>query len=206
VTLTIAATTVPRPEVDRRALRPVAWTTVAVLAVVMAFADGFVLTAIQGAVGAVGSAQDPVAYWLWSSIALAPVFALAVLAAIRCARRLFGPALRSPLRVVGAALLIAVAGSAVGTAGLAVSAAYDYDQQSGMAPMQMAPPPALPGAPADACSGACAAERAQSDVHQKAMRLGSALDVGVNVVLVGWIVAIRGGRLERRDTRADEGT
>ena len=184
----------------------VTWTTVAVLAVVMAFADGFVLTAIQGAVGAVGSAQEPVTFWLWSSGALVPVFALAVFAAIRCARRLFGPALVSPLRVVGAALLIAVAGAAVGTAGLAVSAAYDYDQQSAMAPMQMAPPPVLPGAPADVCSGMCAAQQAQSDVLQKAARLGSALDIGVNVVLVGWIVAFRGGRLERRGTRAGEGT
>src|SRR5688572_21862591 len=120
------------PAADRRTSRPVAWTTVAVLAVVMAFADGFVLTAVQGAVGAVGRAQEPVTFWLWSSSALTPVFALAVFAAIRYARRLFGPTLRSPLRVVGAALLIALAGSAVGTAGLAVSAAYDYDQQSEM--------------------------------------------------------------------------
>ena len=44
MTLTMASPTVPRPVAGRRTLRPVAWTTVAVLAGVMAFADGFVLT------------------------------------------------------------------------------------------------------------------------------------------------------------------
>ncbi|RBY77903.1 hypothetical protein DQ239_09285 [Blastococcus sp. TF02-09] len=186
----------PSLEADRARRTPgaVAWTTVAVLAVVMAFADGFVLTAVQGAVGAIARAQEPVTYWLWISAALVPAFALAVLAAIYYARRLFGPTLRSPLRVVGAGLLIALAGSVVGTAALVVSAIHDYDQQSQMSStMQMDSSPAPPGV----CTGECAADQAQYDVHLRAARLGSALDIGVNVVLVGWIVAFRGGRLER---------
>lgn len=184
---------------ERPAASPVGWTTVGVLAVVMAFADGFVLTSVQGAVGAVDRAQHPFASWLWTSSITVPVFALAVLGAVRVARRWFGPALRSPLRVVAAALLIVLAGSAVGTTELVVSAAYDYDRQSGTTTsMTMIQPPVTPDGSVDACTGMCEALRSQYELGQRAARLGSALVLGVNLVLVGWVVALRGGRLERR--------
>src|SRR3954466_4153026 len=87
----------------------VPWSTVGVLAVLMALADAFVLTSIQGAVGAVERAQHPFTFWLVISAVTVPAFVLAVLGALALARRLFGPALRTPWRVVAASLLIVVA-------------------------------------------------------------------------------------------------
>jgi small-conductance mechanosensitive channel len=183
----------------------VTWRTVGVLAVLMALADAFVLTSIQGAVGAVERAQHPFTFWLVISAVTVPAFVLAVVGALALARRLFGPALRSPWRVVAASLLIVVAGSAVGTAEMAVSAAYDYHQQTQLSqtafmdhgtivtPEQAATNP---------CTGACAAAEDQYQLDQRAARLGSGLALGINLVLVGWVVAMRGGRLESRPRRS----
>jgi hypothetical protein len=183
----------------RLAPAPVTWTTVAVLAVPLAFADGFVLTSIQGAVGAIERAQHPFAFWLRTSALMVPVFVLAVLAALAVARRLLGPLLRGPGRVVAAALLIVVAGSVVGTGAVVVSAGYDYRLQSELGQMmETTHPAAVTPAQAtdpDACTGMCAAQQAQFDVDERAARLGSALVLGVNLVVVGWVLAFRGGRL-----------
>jgi hypothetical protein len=183
----------------RPASRPVAWTTVAVFAVLMAFADGFVLTSIQGAVGAIERAQNPFAFWLWSSTLMVPVFVVAVLAAIAYARHLFGPVLRAPWKVAAAALLIVVAGGVVGTGELVVSAQYDYQLQSELAQtMDQHGHTVGPGPQTDpdACTGLCAAQHQQFVVDERAARLGSALVLGTNLVLVGWVMAVRGGRLE----------
>jgi hypothetical protein len=179
---------------------PVAWSTVAVLAVLMAYADGFVLTSIQGAVGAIERAQGPFAFWLRTSTLMLPLFALAVVGALVFARRRFGPSLRAPGRVVAAALVIVVAGGVVGTGELVVSTAYDYHLQSELlltteSTHAHVVPDAQPTAPG-ACTGVCAAQQLQLAVDQRAARLGSALVLGVNLVLVGWVVACRGGRLE----------
>ena len=69
---------------------PVPWTTVAVLAVLMSFADGFILISILGAVGAIERAQAPFASWLRISILMLPVFVLAVLGGLAFARNRFG--------------------------------------------------------------------------------------------------------------------
>jgi hypothetical protein len=179
---------------------PVGWTTVAVLAILLAFADGFVLTSVLGAVGAIERAQQPFAFWLRTSALTVPVFVLAVLVALAVARRLVGPALRGPERVVVAALLIAVAGGVVGTGEMVVSAGYDYRLQSELAQtMDMTHPGAVaPGQATDptACTGTCAAQQAQFDVDLRAARLGSVLVLGADLVVVGWVLAMRGGGLE----------
>jgi small-conductance mechanosensitive channel len=187
-----------------RAAHRVAGSTVAVLAVLMSLADNFVLTSIQGAVGAIERAQKPFLFWLVTSALAVPVFVLAVLGALALARRLFGPVLHTPWRVVAAGLLIVVAGSAVGTAEMAVSAAYDYSQQSELAASAFMDHGAIvtpEQAAADPCTGSCAAQRDQYELDQRAAKLGSGLALGVNLVLVGWVVAMRGGRLERRRPR-----
>jgi hypothetical protein len=188
------------PAAAQPAPAPVPWPTITVLAVLMAFADGFVLTAIQGATGEIERAQHPFAFWMATSALLVPVFVLAVRGAISLSRRLVGPSLRAPWRVAVAALLIAVAGSAVGTGAVLVSAGYDYAKQTelGRQQMDMSSPVVvtpLPGEEA-ACTGPCAAQQAQFTVDERAARLGSELLLGVNLALVGWVVAMRGGRLE----------
>jgi hypothetical protein len=160
----------------------------------MALADGFVLTSVLGAVGAIERAQHPFAFWLRTSALLLPVVVLAVLAALAAARRLVGPVLRSAGRVVVAGLLVVLAGSAVGSGAMLVGAAYDYQLQSAQDHTRM--DMTVPVDPAS-CTGMCAAQQSQFDLDQRAARLGSVLVLGANLVLVGWVLALRGGRLER---------
>jgi hypothetical protein len=184
------------PRLARLAPAPVGWATVVVLALVMALTDAFVLTSIQGAVGAIERAQHPFLFWLRVSLLTAPLFVLAVLGALAIARRVLGPALRTPLRVLAAVLLIAGAGGVVGSAEMVVSAGYDYALQTHLTQtIHSTHPAAAPGVPG-ACTGECAEQRAQFEVDERAARLGSVLALGANVVVVGWAVAFRGGRLE----------
>ncbi len=203
----------------REALRrlgpgPVAWTTVAVLAALMAYADGFVLTSLRAAVGVSQQLRGPFVAWLESSTLMLPLFVLAVLAALWFVRRRSGQALRSPRRVVAAALLIAVAGGVVGTGEVFVGLASDYHVQSQFLDAKAAAhgesAVAAPADPQAATSQAAPAagtvghasipaQRAQQlGVVRDAARLGSGAVLVVNVVLVGWYLAFRGGRLERR--------
>jgi hypothetical protein len=189
---------------------PVAWTTVAVLAALMAYADGFVLTALEGAVGLTQQLRGPFRAWLESSTLMLPVFVLAVLVSLAFVRHRSERALTTPRRVVAAALFIAIAGGVVGTGEVIGNLAYDYHLQSehlaakAASHGETAVAPAIPsegvtgtGAPAGHVSLA-AQQQQQRDVVQHAARLGSAAVLGVNVVLVGWYLAFRGGRLERR--------
>jgi hypothetical protein len=203
MTLSIPSRSIPAPQLraaTRLAPGAVTWTTVAVLAVLMAYADGFVVTSIRGAVGAIERTQGPFLSWLRESTVMTPVFLLAVLGALAFARRRFGPVLRSPRKVVAAALLIAVAGGLVGTGQVVVSAAYDYHLQSEqllvMARTHHHEATTAAAAVPGACTGTCASQQQQLVVDERAARLGSALVLGTNLVLVLWVLAFRGGRLE----------
>jgi hypothetical protein len=198
------------PERLRTALRPgpVPWSTVVALAVLMTCADGFVLTSIQGAVGAIERAQSPTASWLRTSTFMLPVYVLAVLAALALARRRVGPALRSGRRVLTAALLVVAAGTFVSFCAVVVSAVYDYHLQSELvvemhATHQAGTPVRAPDA--GSCTGLCAALEQTREADERAARYATAADLAVNVVVVGWVLALRGGRLEapvRRSSRA----
>jgi hypothetical protein len=199
---TMSGTSPPRTSGVRLSPAPVAWTTVVVLAALMAYADGFVLTSLEGAVGAIERVQGPFATWLRNSTLMVPVFVLAVLAALAFARSRLGPTLHTARKVMTAALLIAAAGGVVGSAEVAMSLAYDYHLQSELLESSASTHAhAVTGAPvseAGTCTGTCAAGEAQLAVITHAARLGSGAAVAVNVVLVGWVVAARGGRLESR--------
>ena len=60
----------------------VPWLTVIPLAAMMAYADGFWMVSLRGAVGAIERTQEPFASWLRESTVLLPAFVLAVRA--RC--------------------------------------------------------------------------------------------------------------------------
>ena len=92
------------------------WTTVVVLAVLLAFADGFVLLAFQGAVGAVERQSEPFRRWIIGSLILVPFFAAAVVVAmiltVEVALALTWSWLLldehfGPVKVLGAAVVIA---------------------------------------------------------------------------------------------------
>ena len=92
---------------------PLPWVTVFVLALLMAAVDGFIVTSIQGAVGAIQRSQSPFASWARDTAILLPVFVVAVMWAFTRAHRKHGlasAAMRSWRRVVTTALLVAAAG------------------------------------------------------------------------------------------------
>ena len=173
----------------------VPWSTVVLLAVVLAYADGFWMTSLRGAVGAIERTQGPFISWLRESTLLLPVFVLAVLAALTLAMRWFGPVLRRTRTVVATGLLVVAAGSLVGIAAMAASSAYDYHLQSNL--LQAVGSMNHSGGPA----GVEAQQQASLGLQVRAVGLGSAILLATNLVLVGWVVAFRGGRLDVSKTR-----
>ena len=186
---------------------PLPWVTVAVLAVLMAAGDGFILTSLQGAVGAIERSQGPFQSWLRDTAMVLPVYAVAVMWAFTRAHRKHGltsPAMRSWRRVVATALLIVAAGTAVGVAETTVSAAIDYRLQSQL----LEKTSALHDHSIGTSSGSPVANPAYSDgtwtpeqrqtmaLDVKAVGFGAGMILGANLVLVGWVVALRGGRLD----------
>lgn len=173
----------------------VPWLTVVSLSVVMAYADGFWMMSLRGAVGAIERTEEPFAGWLRESTLVLPVFVFAVLGALALALHLFGPVLRRSGTIL-TALLIVAAGTAVGVALITVSAAYDYQLQSSQ--LQ------LIGSMSHTCAeGDCLAlqEQASLGLQVRAVGYGSGILLVTNLVLVGWVVAIRGGRLNVSSTR-----
>ena len=197
------STTIPAPAQDTAAapvrfaaLRgkvPLPWVTVVALAVVLAAADAFILVALQGAVGAIERSQSPFVSWLRYIAMLSPVFGLAIVLA-------FGRAHRTGRRALGTVVWVVLAATAVGILVLVVSTAYDYHLQSALlARMQVthghATGLSATGDPVYGDAGWTPEQRDTMLVDVKAVGYGSVLIAGANVVLVGWIAALGGGRL-----------
>jgi hypothetical protein len=170
-------------------------------AVVLATADWFWVVSLRGAVGATERTREPFVSWLQGSVLLTPLFAFAVLAALALAFRWLGPVLRRPRSVLATSLLIVAASTLAGAGALIVSGTYDLRLQLGMlnhmAPMGVQ------------CAENC--QQLQQDatlaLQLKALAIGSAILLVTNLVLVAWLVALRGGRLTvGRAQPADAGT
>lgn len=177
----------------------VPWGTVISLAVVLAFADGFWVISLRGAVGAIERTGEPFATWLRESAVMTPLYVVAVLGALTLAKRRFGPVLHGARAVVASAWLVALAASLVGAAHLLVSAAVDFRLQSGLVEHM--------GAMSTTCGVDCIA-RLQSDsfwLQARAVGYGAAIVLLTNVLVVGWMVAMRGGRLRVTATRRSLG-
>jgi len=199
---TLAAATAARSHPGTSPYPRAPWSTVLPLAAVAAYGSGFWLIVIRGAVGAIERTQAPFTTWLTESTLLLPLYVFAVLAAVTLAVRWFGT---GPLRLRAAALtllLVALAATLAATAVQAVSAVYDYRLQTTQV-LNMAEH--LP-----ACGTHCIAAQQRSglllQVH--ALGLGSLVLLASNVVLLSFVIGLRGGRLElvsssraaRRDT------
>jgi len=175
----------------------VPWPTVLSLAALMAFADGYWMISLRGAVGAIERTQSPFASWLReSTLVLVPVFVFAVLAALTFARRRFGPVLHGPRAVLTTVLLVAGAGTLAGLLAMAGNAVYDYRLQSHHLGMM--------STMGGLCFGACQAHQYTATIalHLKAIAVGTGLCLVSNIALVGWAWAIRGGRLTLTTSRA----
>jgi hypothetical protein len=167
----------------------VPWLTVIPLAVVMAYADGFWVVSLRGAVGAIQRSQTPFESWLRESTLLLPVFVFAVLAALTLTLRWFGPVLTKRGTVLVAGLLVVAAGTLTGVVELAASAAYDYHLQA----EQLAAQHSMASCP-QSCRDQQLRDTLALDV--RAVFYGVGILLASNLVLVAWMVALRGGRLD----------
>jgi hypothetical protein len=173
--------------------------TVLPLAVVMAYADGFWMTSLRGAVGSIDRTQGPFASWARESTISLPLFVLAVLAAITLALRIFGPGRSTWRTVVATMLLVVAAGTLVGIAEVAVSSTYDYMLQSA----QLQRMDAI--APMCVTDNCLEVQQARSfGLQVQSVSYGGAILLLTNLVLVGWVVAMRGGRLALTKVRPSE--
>ena len=182
------------------ALRPtrtgVPWGTVLPLAIVLAFADGFWMTSLRGAVGYIERTQTPFTSWLRESALAVPLFVLAVLGALTLALHWFGPNLRGR-SVLAAMGLVAAAATVVGFAEIAASSAYDYHLQVRQLQTMH-----------DMCTTTgCEDQRLQASLQLqvRAVGMASLLLLATNLVVVGWVVALSGGRLNVTRIRRPHG-
>jgi hypothetical protein len=177
-----------RADTDRQVVG-VSWLTVLPLAVVLAFADGFWVASLRGAVGAIERTQTPFVSWVRESALTVPLFTLAVLGALTLTLHLFGASAHRPRQVLVAGLLVTAAATVAGVAVLAASSLYDYrlqvEQGHAMSTTHQI------------CTGACltAHDTASFWLQARSVGWGSLLLLGTNLVLVAWAVAFLGGRL-----------
>lgn len=167
----------------------VPWLTVLPLAVVLAFADGFWVASLRGAVGAIERTQSPFTSWVRESALTVPLFVLAVLGALTLAMHRFGPSGHRPRQVVLSSLLVTAAATLTGVAVLAASSVYDYRLQV-QADLMMA-------TMRQNCTGPClvALDEAAFWLQARSVGWGTLILLATNLVLVAWAVAFMGGRL-----------
>jgi hypothetical protein len=191
--------TARRPRALRGRLSDSPWLTVLPLAVVLAYADGFWIIALRGSVGSIERTREPFVTWLRESTLALPVFVLAVIVALALAARWPRPAKHTGRRLLATALLVVAAGTLIGIAELTASSAYDYSLQSAQV-QQKAATDSMAGM---GSMGGTTAEQqhASLGLQVRAVGYGSGFLLVTNLVLVGWVVAMRGGRLNVIKTR-----
>jgi hypothetical protein len=187
--------TTGRTHAIRAWLSAVPWLTVVPLAVVMAYADGFWMTSLRGATGYIERTQDPFASWLRESTLSLPVFVLAVAAALMLAARLYGPVLATTKTLVAAALIVVAAGTLVGVFEVVASSAYDYRLQTSQTMAMNAI-----GAGRSPTSTSME-KQASFGLQVHSVGVGAGMLLLTNIALVGWVVAIRGGRMKVSTTQ-----
>jgi len=173
----------------------VPWLTVLPLAAVMAYADGFWMLTLRGAVGAIERTQEPFVSWLRESTLVLPLFILAVLGALTLAQLRYGAVLRTPRAVAATGLLVAAAGTVLGATMIVGSSAYDYHLESDLLGMM--------DTMRNTCAGNCLALQQQSTFAAivRAVLYTSAFILMTNLILVGWVLAMSGGRLAVTSSR-----
>jgi hypothetical protein len=179
------------------------WVTVVVCASVIAYIDGFWLTSLRGAVGAIEATQSPFSHWLRDSTLMVPPLVLAVLAALLLTRRWIGQNRREAVQLAVAALLIVGIGSAVSIAEVTARAAHDYSIQArqlevnhtGHTSVVTTQPATANSTSSGTCTGLCAAKHATLMAQVRAVGYASVVLLVTNLVLVAWALAARGGRL-----------
>ena len=187
---TVMNTRVAPADDTGRANLGVPWSTVLPLAVAAAYGSGFWLIVVRGAVGAIERTQTPFTSWLQESTLLLPLYVFAVLAALTLALRWFGQGPHRA-RTVAVTLLLVVLGTTLAAVVVqAVSAVYDYRLQSTQVATMAAHMPT--------CRASCVADQQHSALllQVRALGLNGLVMLASNLVLLGFVVAFRGGRLD----------
>lgn len=180
--------------VTRDRLR-VPWGTVLPLAVVAAMSSTFWVVSVRGAVGAIERTSDPFPAWVRESTLLLPLYVFAVLGALTLALRWFGRSARRTRATVATFLLVVAAVSLTGAAVLVGNAVYDYQLQ------------ATHLVAMNATHGPCDAACVDLQLHDayvlqvRAVVLTSLMILTSNLVLLGLLVGLRGGRLDIASSR-----
>jgi hypothetical protein len=166
----------------------VAWPAVVVLAVLLASIDGFWSVSLRGAVGSIRNTQHPFATWIHDSLLAVPLLVFAVLAAVVLAARL-GQGRRHAHATLRAWFLIASLATLPGALLLAGQGWSDYTLQAAGLGMS--------GSMSGTCFGGCLErmQQAAAGVQLQALGAGVALLLVSNLVAVGWVAAVCGGRL-----------
>ena len=190
----------------------VSWPTVGVFAAVITFVDGFWVTSLQGAVGAIEVTQHPMMRWIRDSTLMLPLLFVAVLAALSLTRRWVGHSHRELRQLAVAALLTVVITSVVSLAQVATMSVHDYNIQAaqlgqihaGHASTVALDPASVVPASSAGCTALCAARHATMMAHVRSLGYAGAVLLFTNLVLVVWVLALRGGRLWAEGRFVDE--
>ena len=171
---------------DRRRAS-VSWSHVLPLAVVLAFANGFWIIVLRGAIGAIERTSAPFSTWWHESTLLVPVYVVAVLAAFLLGQRWFGSRPHGLRPVAATIAVVALAATAAGTLLLIASSWFDFRlQRIDLHHM---------GAVHPGCDPTCAAARVQATLNLeiKGVWIGLLAMLVTDLVLVALVVAFRGG-------------
>lgn len=171
--------------------------TVATVAFVVAFVDGFWVTSLRGAVGVIRIDQTPFDLWLRQSTIMLALNVVAVVCALEVAYRWVGGQPRERVRLAAAAMLMVVFTTVLGFGELVVNAVRDYGVQAaqlrtshGMNGMQ-----ATHTAASASCDMLCRSLEATRSAHMRGVTYATGLLLITNVVVISWALALRGGRL-----------
>lgn len=169
--------------------RVVPWSTVLPLAVVLSFTNGFVVIAIRGSIGSIDRTKGPFLAWLLESTLLVPLFAFVVMAVLVRVRRRYGPHPQRGRAVAGAGLRIAGAGAGTGVLVLAANAWLDQHLQVESIEHM--------GSMGTTCFSRCIERLNAANLELQVLGVawGAVLLLVTNLLVVGWLLALRGGRL-----------
>ncbi len=180
------------------------WLPVVLLAALLAFADGFWLTSLRGAIGAIERTQSPFASW-WHDSALAlPVFVVAVAVPLRSVRRRTSRADLGRGRVVlTTGLRVLASTTAVGVAWAVTTSVRDYQLQARLLGERATLHPDLANAAVHAHAGhalplaqVVQERHATFALHVLGVEQAAGVLLVTNLLLVAWFAAVRGGRLD----------
>ncbi len=173
---------------DRRRAS-VSWSHVLPLAVVLAFANGFWIIVLRGAIGAIERTSAPFSAWWHESTLLVPVYVVAVLGAFLMAQRWFGPRPHGFRPVAATIATVALVATTAGTLLLIASSWYDFRlQRTDLHHM---------GAVHPGCDTSCATARVQAtlNLELKGIWIGLLLMAVTDLILIALVVAFRGGEI-----------